>query len=237
MAAGLLVFELEGGEIFSCRIELRRGFLMGLDLVVEGCPKAGYEAEWRQILERSFAGEEPLPTDVARFNEITIPPHERVGAPRVGYDSAADEWIIKARNAATPDEVANTLREFYGYYALPLVKCDGLPNFTHSLLYEGVDETSFRGAFLSDCYDVLAKDLIDEAWDHKFPDEAIAYGKVLVAAANAAKPNNSKAGLFSLFGSKKKSDLSFEEQLEIVRAAGKWFIFWGERGHAIRAWF
>jgi hypothetical protein len=27
------------------------------------------------------------------------------------------------------------------------------------------------------------------------------------------------------------------DQLEIVRAAGRWYVFWGERGHAIRAWF
>jgi hypothetical protein len=27
---------------------------MGLDLVVEGCAKPGYEKEWRRLLERSF---------------------------------------------------------------------------------------------------------------------------------------------------------------------------------------
>jgi hypothetical protein len=31
--------------------------------------------------------------------------------------------------------------------------------------------------------------------------------------------------------------MALAEQLDIVRAAGRWFIFWGERGHPIRAWF
>ena len=31
---------------------------MGLDLVVEGCAKPGYEKEWRRLLERSFPDEE-----------------------------------------------------------------------------------------------------------------------------------------------------------------------------------
>jgi len=31
---------------------------MGLDLVVEGCAKPGYEKEWVRLLERSFADEE-----------------------------------------------------------------------------------------------------------------------------------------------------------------------------------
>jgi hypothetical protein len=27
------------------------------------------------------------------------------------------------------------------------------------------------------------------------------------------------------------------EQIDIVRAAGRWYVFWGELGHPIRAWF
>jgi len=28
---------------------------MGLDLIVEGCPKPGHEQEWHRLLKRSFA--------------------------------------------------------------------------------------------------------------------------------------------------------------------------------------
>lgn len=217
---------------------------MGLDLVAEGCAKPGYEAEWREILARSFDGE-PQGGDQERFGDICIPPHERVGAPRVGFDKAADDWILKARNAS-PAEAAKVIEQFHGYYVLPLVSCDGLPKFTHAGLYDGVDETSFRGSFLTDCVDVLGQGLIDEAWNHKFPEDAIAYGRALLAAAETAKSSTGgpgspevKVGLLSRLGLGKKEPAAapLEDQLEIAEAAGKWYIYWGERGHAIRAWF
>jgi hypothetical protein len=219
---------------------------MGLDLVVEGCARPGHETEWRRMLERSFGEDETTDADAARFAEISIPPYERLGAPRVGYDGAADAWIIEVRKASTPQDIAAVLKDFHGYYALRLVKCDGVPEYSHGGLYEGVDETSFRGAFLNACEDVLHKDLIDMAWGHKFPEAAVAYGQALLDAASSAaaagpapKTPPPKRGFLSRLGLAKEASepMPFEEQLKIVQAAGRWFIFWGERGHAIRAWF
>jgi hypothetical protein len=219
---------------------------LGLDLVVEGCPKPGHEVEWREILGRSFGGDDPHESDASRFGEISIPPHERVGAPRVGFDPEADRWIIQARKAQTPEEMAAALKDFHGYYVLRLARSDGVPLYSHGGQYEGLDETSFRGAFLSGCTEVLPSKLIEAAWDHRFPDEAVEYGRALLAAADAAKPADADTGaqrsdLGRLFGLGRPkpgpSEFPFEEQKRIVEAAGKWFVFWGERGHAIRAWF
>lgn len=219
---------------------------MGLDLVVEGCPKPGHEAEWRTLLARSFAGDDAEDGEVERFQEISIPPFANVGAPRVGFDEAADAWLIKAGKAEGDEQVARMLQEMHGYYVLRLVESDGIPKYSHGGLYEGVDETSFRGAFLADCTDVLSAQLIEQAWGHKFPDAAISYGKSLLDAADDAEARRvstaelqGKLGLFAKLGltKPKPQSASFDEQLDIVRTAGKWFLFWGERGHAIRAWF
>jgi hypothetical protein len=215
---------------------------MGLDLIVEGCPKPGRESEWRQLLARSFADEELSNEEVARFHEICIPGYERIGAPRVGHDEAANQWILKAREAKTPEDAAAVLREFEGYYVVRLVKCDGVPEYSNGGLYDGADETSFRGAFLNDCLDVLSKDLLRGAWGHKYPNEAVAYGKALLAAFEAAevadKAPKRRRTLLSRIGlAKEPEPIAIAEQLDIVRSAGRWFIFWGERGHPIRAWF
>jgi hypothetical protein len=219
---------------------------MGLDLVVEGCARPGHEAEWRHLLERSFGENEPTEAERARFAEISIPAYERLGAPRVGFDSTADAWIIEVRKASTPEMVAAVLKDFHGYYALRLVKSDGVPAYSNGGLYDGIDETSFRGSFLSQCGDVVPKDMIDDAWGHKFPEAAIRYGRALLAAARSATPGGPvsktpapKRGPFSRPGlAKKAADaIPLEEQLKIIEAAGRWFVFWGERGHAIRAWF
>lgn len=215
---------------------------MGLDLIVEGFPKPGHEREWRRLLERSFADEELSKEEVARFQEICIPGHERIGAPQVGHNDAANQWILEARQAKTPEDVAAVLKEFEGYYVVRLVECDGVPKYSHGGLYEGADETSFRGAFLSDCQDVLSKDLLNEAWNHKYPEQAVTYGKALVAAADAAEaagrvPMRRRTLLSRLGLAKESEPAAIADQLEIVRAAGRWYIFWGEQGHAIRAWF
>jgi hypothetical protein len=215
---------------------------MGLDLIVEGCAKPGYEQEWRRLLKRSFADKELSKAEAARFQEICIPGYERIGAPRVGHDSAANRWILEARKTKTPEDEAAVLKEFEGYYVVRLVECDGVPKYSHGGLYEGADETSFRGAFLNDCRDVLSKDLLNEAWNHKFPEEAVAYGRALVAAADAAQaaskvPKRRRTLLSRLGLAKEREPVAIEEQLDIVRAAGRWFIFWGERGHPVRAWF
>jgi hypothetical protein len=220
---------------------------MGLDLVVEGCARPGHEAEWRRTLERTFEDEDLTDAEIARFHEISIPAYERLGAPRVGYDAAADAWIIEAKKVDTPEEVAALLKDFHGYYAIALVKCDGVPAYTHAGLYEGVDETSFRGKFLEACGDVLTEDQITAAWDHKLPEAAIAYGRALLAAADKAEAAGPpppkpppKRGLLARLGlgaRKPVEPMPFAEQLEVVQAAGRWFVFWGERGHPIRAWF
>lgn len=163
---------------------------MGLELVVEGCAKPGHEDEWRQLLERSFADKELSEAEVERFGEISTPGYERIGAPRVGYDDAANQWILKAQDANTPEETAGVFKKFEGYYVVRLVECDGVPKYSHGGLHEGADETSFRGAFLNDCKDVLSKGLLNEAWNHKFPEQAVAHGKRLLAAADAAEASD-----------------------------------------------
>jgi hypothetical protein len=215
---------------------------MGLDLVVEGCAKPGYEKEWRRLLERSFAEEELSEAEVAHFKEISVPGHQRIGAPQVGRDSAANQWILDARKVNTPEEVTAVLKEFEGYYVVRLVKCDGVPTYSNGGLYEGAGETSFRGAFLNDCQDVLSKALLKEAWNHKFPEQAVAYGNRLLAAADTAEASGRvptlRRTLLSRLGlSKKREPVAIADQLDIVRSAGRWFVFWGEHGHPVRAWF
>lgn len=212
---------------------------MGLDLVVEGCAKPAHETEWRRLLERAFADGQLSQAEIARFAQISVPGHERIGAPRVGSDAAADAWIIEAQKAQSSEDVAATLKEFAGYYVLRLAKCDGVPVYSNGGLYDGVDETSFRGDFLKSCRNVIDKRLLEAAWEHKLPETAIVYGRALLAAADAAEisPREPHRNFLSRLGLLKSAEpLPLPEQLDIVRAAGRWFVFWGERGHAIRAY-
>lgn len=212
---------------------------MGLDLCVEGRSIPGHEAEWESIVRRFFADEEVTDAEIERFQSITEPAHVSLGAPRVGTDASADDWI--AAQMADRMSREQAVVEFDGYCALAMIESDGLPKFTHAGLYDGVDETSFRGQFLESCTDILTKQMIAEAWNHRMPEEAVTYGNSLIAAARDGRSGKTtavrKSSMFrALLGGKPES-LPLEEQLEIVETAGRWFVFWGSRGHPIRAYF
>lgn len=212
---------------------------MGLDLCVEGKAMPGHETEWEVLIRRFFAGEEPTDADRERFQAISQPAYASLGAPRVGFDPGADDWIAdKAAGRMTRDQA---IAEYHGYHVLALVVCDGLPKYTHAGLYEGVDETSFRGAFLSDCSSILTKAMIDAASEHRMPDDAVAYGEALLAAADEARQHKvgspRKQPFWRGLIGKQPEAVALDDQLDIVETAGRWFVFWGSRGHPIHAYF
>ena len=207
---------------------------MGLDLVPEGKAKPGFEREWRSLLGRFFDGVKLTDAEKGRFAEIVIPAYANVGAPRVGFDVAADEWIVAARGATSPEAIDACLRDFHGYYVLQLARSPGVPKYCNAAGRRDIDQTCFRGAFLRDCVALIGEAELLRAWSNMWPEEALAYGEALTAAAGdweAAGPSGADAGTLAA------SPSTFEEQIDILRSAGAWYAFWGERGHAVRAYF
>ena len=66
------------------------------------------------------------------------------------------------------------------------------------------------------------------------PAEAAAYGKRLLALS-AGEPQNQARKRFFSFGKSREEPV--EEQRKILEAAGRWYIYWGERGHPISAYY
>ncbi len=221
---------------------------MGLDVFPAGRPKPGQEARWVELMQKLYDGDKESEAEAERRLEISVAPYDDVGAPSVGVDSAADAWLLAQPGRDPSKSDAQLLEEMRGYRVLALLRgnCDGIPNFTHAGMYGGVDDTSFRGSFLEACEDLVGGDLVSMAWtDCMRPDEAVDYGKQLLDAADraaAAGPPPPKPPARSWWGGKPKAEAraqgpSFEEQLEILRTAGRWYIFWGTRGHPIQAWY
>ncbi len=162
---------------------------MGLDLFPAGRPKPGHEGRWAEMMQRLYDGERESKEESERRFEISILPWADVGAPRVGEDAAADAWLLAQPGRDPGKSDAQLLEEVRGYCVLALLRgsCDGIPSFTHAGRYDGIDETSFRGAFLQGCEDLVGKELITIAWtDCMRPEEAVEYGKELLEAAERA---------------------------------------------------
>lgn len=215
---------------------------MGLDLLPLSKPKSGFESEFDQLFQSIFRttnGADRADRDVriARLQEITIAPYEVLGAPRVGEDPAADAWL-RALMADLEEEVSfeELKSRMDGYYVLDLVPpCDGLPIYTNCKLGR-VEAYSFRGSYLFNCDDVLGDAMISRAWTPMKADELIAYGEGLKEqAANYATEH----GVMAVLGQHDPPcDLELPCGLaHIADSAGRWCVFWGERGFGLEPWY
>jgi hypothetical protein len=237
---------------------------MGLDWKPPAKPKSGHEAEfetlWRQLNEAAgilrptaaqgfwsglFRSTPKFDQDaaIARFQEITVPPYENLGAPVVGHDAEADAWVLSRHangslNLPEGSTTAQTLADFQGFHVLDLLpECDGFPVYTHADMYDGVDQTSFRGKFLESCTQVIGKDLLKRAWEPILARDLADYGGALRACADqfAIKSGNSKVIGNWAFEWKDEGDLA--SQLHVVDQAARWCLFWSMRGHGLEPYF
>jgi len=235
---------------------------MGLDCIPMGRAKPEHAEEWAELMEKFCEGN--LNEDEEkRWLEISIPAYACVGAPCVGRDKAADDYVLKNKPKDSSESNAEFLAKLGGYFVLDLVEnCDGVPRYTLGALSHDVDQTSFRGQMLTGCYRVIG-DRHVIAWTDMRPEEAIEFGQELLAAAEKArrgdlepeepKPEEAtgKRRLFGLLKPKpiapsfelqrwekrQRSKISVEEQIALVEAAGRWYLFWGRLGHPIHAYF
>lgn len=213
---------------------------MGLDWNPGNRPRPGFEAEFLWLVDgirkQRIADES---AEHSRFFEISISAFETLNAPQIGFDARANEWIVRKYHSQ-PREIseAEWLERFHGFYVVELVPpCDGIPRYSNGSPGGYVESFSFRAEFLRDCETALPQRLMDAAYESKFADETVAYGQELLeaahkyAAANRVDPRDCEL-----------SDDDMERktpryQTNIVLSAGRWCLFWGERGHMLDAYW
>lgn len=211
---------------------------MGLDLEPLGRARTGQEAEWQELLGKLYADEALSPAQSERLIEISIPAYADIGAPQVGSDVEADRWLIaRARRAGETKPDADIIASQKGYYVLDLLrgKSDGIPAYSNSA-FGYVAETSFRGEFLSDCTAFLDQATIDLAWRTVIPPaEAVAYGEKLLARLDRPANSPLQGGRGQDLSGLQTTDVTRQEQRQIIDVAGRWYVFWGRRGNPIWA--
>jgi len=229
-----------------------------------GRAKPEHAKEWAELIDKHCDGGLDDEEEEERLLEISIEPEESLNAPCVGRDKAADDYVLRQKPADSTETDAEFLAEMKGHYVLELApKTDGLPSRTVGQLSSEVGLTSFRGEMLRDCGRVLAKAEQSLAWTHMRPDEAVEYGETLLAAAERARrgelqpeeprpadppPKKRFLGLLKTppvlpsfaqqeWDRRRRGAMSIEEQIDCVEEAGRWYLFWGSRGHPIHAYF
>jgi len=213
---------------------------MGLDWNPGNKPKPGHEEEFRRIYEALGETTDEVERNalLSRFEEISVSAFETLGTPRVGHDEAATAWardIYEKNERDIPFE--DWVKKIWGFYVLPLVApCDGLPLYTNGSPAGYVESYAFRGKFLDDCEGIIGGALLESAYVSKLPDGLLPYGKALIerAEAFAAERGIDLAGLEKTPPEDPDSD---EFRLHVVMSAGRWCIFWAERGHFLDSYW
>ena len=225
---------------------------MGLDMNPMAAPKPGLDAEFDRVISglRGHDGGGPggfwqrlfrrPPQDsreslVARFQEITIPPFANLGAPVVGQDRAADDWIAEQFRAGRLGpafaSVEAAIAAFSGRYMVEMLpEHDGFPIYSNASL-GAAERMSFRGEFLKDCTDVLDRRLIDQAWEMMTASELQSYGQALSERAAAYANAQGVAHVLGIRDAEWQTERAPEAQAHITDSLARWAGFWSAKGH------
>jgi hypothetical protein len=228
---------------------------MGLDWNPLARPRAGKEAEFDRLFSL-LNGKEPLYLTVfsaffgisspkrkrekrlGMFREISESPFETLGAPRVGFDAPADDWLrAKLEAKGRAGDFENARRQMRGFFVLDLLPpCDGFPLYTNYPHYEGLDRYSFRAQFLNDCREVIGSELHERAWERMRARELAAYADELEAKV---RPWAERQGVADVEHVTEPPDLSEDapaSKAHVLFSAIRWCRFWAARGHGLDTW-
>jgi len=225
---------------------------MGLDWNPLGRPKKGHEAEHAQLFREMHEGvpsknlfgktklrkltKKEQEQRIARFKGVCEAPFEALGAPRVGLDAAADEWLRSTLDDGADFERAR--ESMKGYYVLDLLpECDGFPRFTHHGMYEGVDRYSFRGSFLNDVKEIVGEDLHSRAFVTMNAEQLAEYADALAAKAMPWAKEHSVAHLAKEGSHGDDEEGSPEWKADILFSAIRWCRYWSKLGFGLEPWF
>jgi hypothetical protein len=116
---------------------------------------------------------------------------------------------------------------------------DGVPHYSNGGQGSYCEAYTFRAKFLEFCKDMLAEELLGEAWARHRPAELTDYGTRLRDRAAAFAEENRVA---HVLGQRNlpESITDFEHpaaKAHVVDSAARWCLFWSERGHGMIADF
>lgn len=185
-----------------------------------------------------------------RFDEITVSAFETLDAPRIGHDEAATQWAREVYKDTEPEEPEEDwLESLKGLYVVSAVEnCDGVPRYSNGSLGSYVEPFSFRGQFLTDCVSVIGKDMLERCYQTKTSAQTLAFGKELLQKAGDYARQHGLDLETMDFGDLKLDDLDFKNleadlpenhryKLDVVLSAGRWCLFWAERGHYLESYW
>lgn len=199
-------------------------------------PKPGQERELEDLFSK-LEGATGARRDrlLGWFSDASLPAYLTLGAPRVGFDAAADEWLVKRTEKQKRMPELDTLRaELHGYSVMELLPpCDGFPVYSSYLTSETLERYAF------DAERVLAEREIigDEMWrlaQTAMLAEGLArFAERLHEVAQRYVLENELPAHVETIREPVFPEGTKERRAHVLFAAAKWSTFWSFRGHGL----
>lgn len=183
-------------------------------------PKPGHEREFDDLFAKlEMTTGERRHRLLEWFAPVSEPAYALLGAPRVGYDPAADEWRE---------------REMHGYYVLALLPpCDGFPVYSTYLTTEGLERYAFDAERLLAERDVLGDELCRVASFEMRAETLAAYAERLHEAAQRFAVEHDLPGNVETIREPVFPAGTPAGRGHLLFAAAKWATYWAHRGHGL----
>ncbi|CAN5822300.1 hypothetical protein BH11MYX2_BH11MYX2_33080 [soil metagenome] len=199
--------------------------------------KRGHEAEYESLFKK-LAHARPDRRDQLTdwFSQVAVPTFETIGAPRVGYDDAANEWLLKRaqKSNRTDAEVEELKVEMHGYYVLEIMPpCDGFPVYSNHLTSEHLERYAFNAELLLPLQDILGTELWRLVQTAHLAADHMEIGKRLDATAQKFVTDNKLADTIATIREPVFPEGSAERKAHILFAAAKWCTYWAARGYGL----
>lgn len=207
--------------------------------------KSGYEREFAELFHKlATATVARRPGLLEWFANVSEPAYAVLGAPRVGYDEAADDWLRKRLAKRAPyaqqepqrraTEIEAMIADARGTHVLQLLPpCDGFPVYSNYLHNDALERYSFNAQLILEERGLLGDELWQRAQTPQLPDAHSEFAERLHEIAQRFALDNELGGDVETIREPVFAAGSTARRGHVLFAAAKWCTYWSFRGHGL----
>lgn len=169
------------------------------------------------------------------FANVSEPAYALIGAPRVGHDEAADDWLVKrVEKQQRMDELEEIKRDMYGYCVLALLPpCDGFPVYSNHVGSDSLERYAFNADLVLAEHALIGEELWERAHTAMLPDALAEFAERMHEVAQRFVLEHGLPGHVETIREPVFPEGSQERRAHVVFAAAKWATYWSYRGHGL----
>lgn len=209
---------------------------MALDWEPLPKPKPGQEREFEDLFHK-LEGARGQRRDrlLEWFANVSDPAFTLIGAPRVGYDESADEWLVtRVEKQQRTAELEEIQREMRGYCVLALLPpCDGFPVYSNYITSDSLERYAFNAELVIAERELIGDALWERAHTAMLPDGLAEFAEKLHEAAQRFVIEQGLPSHVETIREPVFPEGSQERRGHVLFAAAKWATYWSYRGHGM----